>query len=258
MNEKLLVTGMSGLVGSALREAISDQYTLSAFNRRDVPGVPTTCADLADYDALRAACEGQDMVVHLAAVIHDGVGWDALLNTNVIGTRNVFEAAVAAGVKRVVFTSSGATVAGWEKVEPYRSLVNGETVINNPGELPAGLTLIDETMATRPANVYASTKVWGEAMARHYADNHGLEVICLRIGFASEADKPENARQMSVWNSQRDVVQAIRLALEHPMERRFDCFFITSNNARSYRDLSHARQQLGFEPLDSADDPTYS
>lgn len=249
MNEKLLVTGMSGLVGAALRQAIEQDYQLSALNRREVAGVPTTQADLADYDAIAPAFRDQEQVVHLGAVIHDGVGWDALHNTNVVGTRNVFEAALQAGVRRVVFTSSGATVAGWEKTEPYRSLVAGDIKA-----LPAGVPLITEELATRPANLYASTKVWGEAIGRHYAENHGLEVVCLRIGLANAADKPENARQMSVWNSQRDVVQAIRLALEHSMDTRFGCYFITSNNARGYRNLALAKQALGYVPKDSADD----
>lgn len=245
---KVLVTGMSGLIGQAFRQSCDTEFELSALNRRPVDGVTTTQADLADLDAIQPAFEDVDAVVHLAAVIHDGVGWDALLQTNVIGTRNVFEAAAKAGVKRVVYTSSGATVAGFEKTSPYRELVAGE------GEpLPAEL-LIREHMATRPANQYAATKVWGEAIARHYADNHGLEVICLRIGFANEEDRPMTARQMSVWNSQRDVVQAIRLALALEMTDRFNCFFVTSDNQLGYRDLSLAREVLGYQPQDSAED----
>lgn len=244
--KRVLVTGMSGLIGGAVRQALEGEFELSALNRRAVTGVSTTTADLADIEAIRPAFEKQDLVIHLAAVIHDGVGWDALLNTNIVGTRNVFQAAVDAGVKRVVFTSSGATVAGWEKAEPYRSLVNGKPSNNQ-------VPLIDEDMATRAANVYAATKIWGEAIARHYADNHGLEVICLRIGFANEADRPENDRQYAVWNSQRDVVQAIQWAMDYKMEEKFDCFFIHSDNSRGYRNLDRARQKLGFEPMDSAD-----
>jgi nucleoside-diphosphate-sugar epimerase len=176
------------------------------------------------------------------------VGWDALLNTNIVGTRNVFEAAASHGVRRVIFASSGATVSGWEHVEPYASLVAGR-YDNLPNDIP----LINEDMATRPANMYASTKVWGESIARHYAYQHGLEVNCLRIGFASAEDKPLNARQFSVWNSQRDVVQAIRLAMQHEMTDAFETFFILSDNRYGYRDLSKAKRILGFEPADRAE-----
>lgn len=247
MTQKILVTGMSGLIGTAVRETLMEEFELSALNRRSVEGVPTTRADLADLEAIRPAFENQDAVIHLAAVIHDGYGWDALLHTNIIGTRNVFEAAAAAGVKRVIFTSSGATVAGWEKAEPYSSLVTGELADLSQ------VRLIDEFDATRPANIYGATKVWGEAIARHYADSQDLEVICLRIGFANEADRPENARQQSVWNSQRDVVEAIRLAIGLEMAGNFECFFIHSDNSRGYRNLDHARNVLGFRPQDAAD-----
>ncbi len=247
MNEHVLVSGMSGLIGAALRNNIESEYALRALNRSAVDGVETVRADLKDFDAIQPAFENIDTVVHLAAVIHDGYGWQALQDTNVIGTRNVFEAAVQAGVKRVVFTSSGATVAGWEKVEPYKSLVEGRY------EQSGDITLIDESMPTRPANMYASTKVWGEAIARHYADNHGLEIICLRIGYASEADKPLDARQFSVWNSQRDVVSAIRLAMHHEMKDTCETFFILSDNKYGYRSLEKARRELGFEPKDSAE-----
>ncbi len=247
MVERILVTGMSGLIGSALRTELEDEVELSALNRREVEGVKTTQADLADKAAMEEAFIDQDMVIHLGAVIHDGVGWDALLNTNVIGTRNVFEAALEQGVKKVVFTSSGATVAGWERVEPYASLVNGRY-----DELPDEIPLIDEDMAVRPANVYASTKVWGEAMARHYS-HLGLEIICLRIGYASEEDKPLNARQFSVWNSCRDVVQAIRLSMAYTPPENFDVFFILSDNKYGYRNLERAKSRLGYEPMDAAE-----
>jgi nucleoside-diphosphate-sugar epimerase len=112
---------------------------LSALNRREVAGVPATQADLAGYDAIAPAFRDQEQVVHLGAVIHDGVGSDALHNTNVLGTGNV---------RRVVFTSSGATVAGWEETEPYRTLMTEDIKA-----LPAGVALITEELATRPAKL---------------------------------------------------------------------------------------------------------
>ncbi len=245
----VLVTGMSGLIGTALRKQISDRYVLSALNRSAVDGVPTTRASLGDMDAITPAFTGIDTVVHLAAKISDDYGWDALHETNVVGMRNILEAATNAAVRRVVFVSSGATVAGWEREEPYNSLVNGRY-----SDLPkSGVPLITEQMATRPANLYASTKVWGEALCRHYSDNHGLETLCLRIGYANEEDRPTDHRQRSVWNSQRDVVNAIELAMNAVMKQRFEVCFVLSNNKYRYRSLDYAEQLLGFEPMDSAD-----
>ena len=118
MTERILITGMSGLIGSALAAQLASQYELSAFNRSDVPGFTTFRGDLGDPAAVAAACEGQDVVVHLAAKAGEQYSWDELLQTNVIGTRTVFESAARAGCRRVVFASSGATVAGWEREEP--------------------------------------------------------------------------------------------------------------------------------------------
>ena len=56
---RVLVTGMSGLIGSSLHEMLPDKYEWSALNRRDVPGVPTTQADIADLDAIRPAFDGR-------------------------------------------------------------------------------------------------------------------------------------------------------------------------------------------------------
>ena len=245
---RVLVTGLSGLIGQALAKEIRGTHDVAALNRSAVDGVPTTRASLDDFDAIRGAFIDQEVVVHLAAKIHDGVGWDALLATNVVGTRNVLQAAADAGVRRVVFASSGAVVAGWELVAPYAQLVAGEYA--GIGDI----ALIDESMPTRPRNLYASTKVWGEALGRHFVDNHGLEVVCLRIGYAHTADRPQNARQFSVWNSQRDVVQAIRLAMTTQLPERFDQFFVLSNNRYSYRSIERARRLLGYQPLDAAED----
>lgn len=247
MGDNILVTGMSGLIGSALRLELQSSHSLSALNRSDVAGVTTTRASLEDYSSILPAFRNQETVIHLAAKISDDVGWQALLDTNVIGTRNVFEAARECGVKRVVFTSSGATVSGWEKVEPYKALVEGR--YDEVQEIP----MIDESMATRPGNVYASTKVWGESIARHYANAFGLEVVCLRIGFANAEDRPSNPRQFSVWNSQRDVINATKLAISVDLPEKYDVFFILSDNLRGYRNLEHARSVLGYIPSDSAE-----
>ncbi|NIP15873.1 MAG: NAD-dependent epimerase/dehydratase family protein [Pseudomonadales bacterium] len=246
---KLLVTGLSGLIGGAAHPVLSVDHDLEALNRRAVDGVRTWQADIADYDAIRPAFEGKDAVVHLAAKPGEQFGWEALRVANVEGTRNVFQAAVDAGVTRVVFASSGATVAGWEHDEPYRALVEGRYA-----GLPAGWPMITVDMPARPRGVYGSTKVWGEALARHFADTTGTSFVSVRIGFVNAEDRPTNARQRSVWCSQRDVVNALVASLGASQDLGCGTFFANSRNRYGYRDLDHGRELVGFEPLDAADE----
>src|SRR5207249_2306910 len=64
---RVLVTGMSGLIGGALRRHLEGKYELSALNRRSIPGVKCHEADIADLGAIAPAFAGIDTVVHLAA-----------------------------------------------------------------------------------------------------------------------------------------------------------------------------------------------
>lgn len=245
----VLVTGMSGLIGGLVRARLGADAELTALNRQAVEGIRTTRADLADYAAIRPAFDGQDVVVHLAAKAGDNFTWDELLQTNVVGTRNVLRAASDAGCKRVIFASSGATVAGWERVEPYRSLAEGRYE-----DAPAQWTLIRHDMATRPRGVYGATKVWGEAICRHVADTTPLSVICIRIGYVNAADKPSRPRDYAVWCSQRDIARAIACSVSAPAELKYDVFFANSLNRWGYRDLTHADEAVGFVPQDNAED----
>ena len=77
----------------------------------------------------------------------------------------------------------------------------------------------------------------------------------LRAGTSTYAeDRPTSARIHSVWCSQRDIVDAIELAVDADDSIGYDIFFINSDNRWSYRDLSHAREVLGFAPRDGAGD----
>jgi nucleoside-diphosphate-sugar epimerase len=231
-----------------LHPRIAAEHEVTAFNRSAVEGVETMQADLRDVDGLRAAVAGRDVVVHLAAKAGENYSWDELRDTNIEGTRNVFTAAVEAGVRRVVFASSGATVAGCEYDEPYKSLVEARYDVV-AGEWP----MITVDMPTRPKGVYGSTKVWGEALARQFADTTSTEFVAVRIGYVNAEDAATNPRAKSVWCSQRDVVRGLELASTADMEDRYAVFFANSNNRYGYRDLSHGERVFGFVPQDGAD-----
>jgi nucleoside-diphosphate-sugar epimerase len=244
----VLVTGLSGLIGGAVHLELAGKYTLRALNRRPVAGVDCHLADVGDLDAIRPAFVDVDAVVHLAAASGDDKTPEDILRSNVTGTYHVFEAARLAGVSRVIFASSGATVAGWEREPPWSHLVAGRY-----DEAKTWPTLTHES-PVRPNGIYAASKVWGEALARQYADAHGMSMICVRIGRVLQGDRPVAARDFSVWCSQRDVVSMIARCLAAPASVRFDVFFANSDNRWSYRDLDHPRQVLGWTPLDRAED----
>jgi len=245
---RVLVTGMSGLIGGALRRRLEGQYELSALNRRSLDGVACHRADIADLAAIEPAFRGIDVVVHLAAVARGGAPWAEVLAHNVIGTYNVFEASRRGGVGRVVYASSGATVSNCERDFPYSALAEGryDAVSSWP-------TLTHET-PIRPNGLYGCSKVWGEAMARHYADTYGMSMICLRIGAVNREDRPTTPRHFSVWCSQRDVAQMVERAIAAAADVRFGVFYVVSDNKWSYRDLEHARAVLGYAPQDRAED----
>ena len=165
-----------------------------------MPGVECHLADLGELDAIRPAFDGVDTVVHLAAAAGDRQRPADIMRSNVVGAYNVFEAARLAGVARVIFASSGATVSGWEREPPLKHIVAGDY-----GKVGEWTPLTHES-PLRPSGLYGASKVWGEALGRHYADAHGMSVICLQ-------DRPREARKtgrpvprdLSVWCSQRDV-----------------------------------------------------
>jgi nucleoside-diphosphate-sugar epimerase len=245
---RVLVTGMSGLIGAALRRHLEGKYELSALNRRPIPGVTCHQGDIADLDAIAHAFTGIDTVVHLAARTGESEVFDEILQANVVGTYNVFEAARRAGVSRVVYASSGATVSAWERDLPYSALVAGRY-----DEAKSWKTMTHE-MPLRPAGLYGASKIWGEAIARHYADVHRLSAICVRIGRVLAGDRPTSPREFSVFCSQRDVVRMLELCIAAPPTLTFDVFYAVSDNRWGYRDLEHAHKVLGFTPMDRAED----
>ncbi len=246
---KVLITGMSGLIGGVLRRRLeaAGGYELSALNRSAVEGVECYRADIADFDAVRAACEGKDVVVHLAAYLGSD-DFEGQLRGNIVGTYNVMEAARLAGVKRVVFASSGNAIRGYELDEPYKSIAAGQY-----DGIPEDFPRITHTMV-RPEGIYGAAKVFGEALGRFYSDAYGLSVLCVRIGRVTRNNRPNAVRDRSIYLSHDDVAQILHLCVDAPAALKYDVFLATSNNRWSYRDLEHPREVLGYEPTDSADD----
>ena len=109
--------------------------------------------------------------------------------------------------------------------------------------------VLDASVALRPDTRYGATKVFGEALARLYADKHGISAACLRIG--SFRERPDDRRQLSTWISHRDTVQLVRRCIDTP-GYHFLVAYGVSANTRGWWDNSSAAI-LGYAPEDDAE-----
>ena len=229
--QKILVTGAAGGVGTRLHKLLKGVYPSIRWSGLRQPDDLATdenfvAADLADLAAVEKIVAGIDGIVHLGGCSIEGL-WDMILQSNIIGTYNLFEAAHCAGVKRVVFASSNHALGFYPRAQ--RVGVN---------------------VTVRPDSRYGVSKAFGEAIGALYADKHGLRVTCLRIG--NVGDAPVDQRRLAIWLKPEDLVQLIRIGLEHP-DIRFEIFYGVSDNSASWWDNSNARR-YGYHPQGKADD----
>lgn len=245
---KVLITGASGLIGGLTIGALGQRYAFSGLSRRPVAGIPHTKGDIGDPEAVRQACRGVDMVLHLAAETQDYNNWERVFESTMRGTVNVYEAAVEAGVWRVVFMSTGSTMCGYEWFEgsPYGAMARGE-------EPAPGWRMLDHRDPPRPDGPYAVGKLFGENAGRWYADRYGLSVLCIRLGAVLPSDQPELVRHFPGYLAQADAIQMIDRCLSAPPTLHFEIFDAISANSRRWRDTSHATELLGWQPEGSSD-----
>ena len=226
---RVLVTGGAGRIGRVLREGLVEDATLRLLDREPQPQVATphetVTADLADLDALQAACADVDAVVHLAAISGES-DLPSIVQANILGTYHVLEAARRQAVPRVVLASSN-HVVGYHPTS---------------GRVDAGVD-------PRPDTFYGVSKLTLEGLGRLYADKFGLRVACLRIG--SFKERPEAPRELGTWLSHGDGVRLVRACLDAP-DLQFSVVYGISANTRAWLDLTPARA-LGYEPLDDAE-----
>lgn len=247
---KVLITGASGLIGRITIANLSDNYEFSALNRRPVSGIPCLQADINDAEAIKPAFQGVDMVLHLSANTTDVFDWADTMATTVMGTLNVFQAAQQAGVKRVVFMSSGSTMCGyeWDDDRPYGKLASGEY-----DQVEKPWPMIDYTDLPRPDSPYAVGKLFGEQCGRWFADRYGISVLCIRLGAVLDTDRPKLVRHFPGYLSQADAVQMIDKCLSAPLTLNYAIFDAISENSTRWRDTSYAKDLLGWTPTGSSD-----
>lgn len=269
---RVVVTGGSGKTGrSVVRDLVEHGHRVR--NVDLVPDPDPVCAyRQANLDELGQTMEvlhGHDAVVHLAAIPRPGfLTEEVTFRTNIASTFNVFSAACALGLRRVVWASS-------------------ETVLGLPFDGTKPGFPVDEEQPTQPKSSYALSKVLAEEMARYFSARYGIPFVGLRLsnvwderdyGRVPSFQTDPRLRSWNAWGyvDRRDVAQACRLALDADIEGA-EVFIIAASDTvmdRPNRDLvadvfptvplrdgvrdhetllsiEKARRMLGYEPTHS-------
>lgn len=253
---KVAVTGAAGVIGRAVLEQLADRYDLVAITRRPAD-FPSIVADAADLEAMTAALQGAGAVIHLAASPSVTTPWDDVLHNNIIANYAVYEAARVNGLEAIVYASSNHTIGGYE--------LDGLPAIYDLDDPRC----YDHHAELRPDSLYGVSKVFGEALGRHYHEAFGIRVYNLRIGSVRGDDDPRDPtvadgsfwldltaeqkfdRLRSTWLSKRDCCELISCCLEAKTVGWATVYGI-SDNPRQFWDMSEAQRLLGFIPRDSA------
>jgi uronate dehydrogenase len=173
---------------------------------------------------MEAIVKDATMVVHFGA-IGDEAPWDDILQSNIIGAYNVWEAAYRQGVKRVVYASSVHAV---------------------------GMHLKTDTIGLdaphKPDTYYGLAKCFAEDLASLYWDKRGIESVCMRIFSCAQAT---NARSIGTWLSYGDLIHLVERSIDSPVVG-FTKVWGISNNDRAVVDNSKAGH-LGYRPKDNAE-----
>ena len=246
--KNILITGGAGLVGSVLTKGLKDKFNISILDIKKVDGVDSHTGDISNIDSIVPAFKGIDTVVHLAGDRRVYGDWDSILNNNIIGLYNIYEAARLSGVKRVVFASSQHATGGFYDVEPYSFINDGKYE-----KLPTNYKPLDETCRIRPDSFYGASKSFGESMSSYYSDFHDISTINIRIGWVISDDDPTfSPASLNLWLSHRDIVQIIDLSINAPEEIKYDTFYATSDNYWKIWSIEKAKKILGYKPFDGA------
>jgi nucleoside-diphosphate-sugar epimerase len=234
---KILVTGSSGHLGEALMRTLP-RVGHEAIGVDALPS-PFTHAtgSIADRALVDECMRGVDVVLHAATLHKPHVAThsrQAFVDTNVTGTLNLLEAAVANKVRAFIFTSTTSTFGD---------------ALTPPRGAPAAW--ITEEVVPQPKNIYGVTKTAAEDLCKLFHRNHKLPCLVLRTSrfFPEEDDVPERAAAYDDANLKlnellyrrvdvEDVVSSHLLAMARAPELGFDKFIISATSPFTREDAA--------------------
>lgn len=237
---KVLVTGSAGHLGEALVRTLQQmQYEVVGI---DVQASPFThyTGTIADRGFVQQCMQGVNVVLHAATLHKPHVATHTpqqFIDTNITGTLNLLQEAVAAGVDSFIFTSTTSTF--------------GDALVPPPGAPAAWIT---EDVAPVPKNIYGVTKTAAENLCQLYYRNFGLPCIILRTSrFFPEED--DNSKMRAIYPDSNikaneflyrrveleDVVSAHLAAIQKARSIGFGAYIISATTPFTKADLLNLR-----------------
>ncbi len=221
----ILITGVHGIIGSIVAKELALEHHVRGV---DLP------EDASSPDVLAERLGGVETVIHLARERHPpevpSAQRDAIRPKNVAIDINVFTAAIAAGVRRLIFASS-------VHADDFRG-----TAAPRPLTVPGSY---------RPATPYGAYKLIVEEAGRVVARRFGLEFVALRLGgvTADGTIKPGGGRT-ATWLSHRDLASAFEACIAAPpIPGRATVFYVVSDNRDRIHDVTNP---FGWWPRDDS------
>lgn len=235
--QRILVTGSAGRLGqAAVQSLVAAGHFVRGFDRVATANASESIiGDIGDQNAILNAARDTKAIIHLAATPDEADFMTSLLPNNVAPVHHVLEAARIHGRQRVVLASSGQ--------------VNWHQHFNGPFPLR-----VEDPLT--PRYWYAVTKIFGEFAGKVYAQEHGMDVVALRLGACPRdrasveaIGKDETIR--NVYLSPGDAGRFFASVIEATGGFGFQPVFVCGRFFnRAVMDLEPARRLFGYEPQD--------
>jgi uronate dehydrogenase len=228
--KRLLLTGAAGALGRELRPRLKRHCEVLRLSDiadlgRGGAGEELLPAALERADAVLRLLDGVDAVVHLGGISIEGP-FEPILQANIVGVYNLYEAARQQQVRRIVFASSNHVTGFYRQDE-----------------------VIDPRAPMRPDSYYGISKAFGENLSRFYFDRYGIETVCLRIG--SSFPEPKDRRMLATWLSYDDLERLVVAGLTAPVVGHSVVYGMSDNTTTWWDNTSAAH--LGYRPKDSSE-----
>jgi nucleoside-diphosphate-sugar epimerase len=229
---KVLVIGGSGHVGTLVLPYLKAKHDITVFDLKAPAdsSLPYLPGSVTDYDTLRTACDGQEVLLYMAMgqMQHQSIYTTAdAFDVNIKGVYLALYAAHQAGIEHAVYTSSMSVYQGNLEARGFS----------------------DEDLPPDSRHPYGLTKRMGEEVCRNMYQVNAMSVNALRLCFPVDDEEWQKRAKSGATLATRadDVGNILLAALEY--RNGFQAFMVSGDYENRFMNMSKAKRVLGWEPL---------